>query len=83
MARPGSIPGAPIAPDGRTLEVVASLLPEGAAQSLLRTCEGTIQVAQALLPSTQEQGTADPAFRPEIRVGEAVRTTREAAERSH
>jgi uncharacterized membrane protein YkvA (DUF1232 family) len=59
------------APDERASQVVASLLPEGVAQSLLRTSESTIQVAQALFPSGP--GTsADLAFQPEIRVAEAV-----------
>ena len=60
------------APDARTSEVVASLLPAGVAQSLLRTCESTIQVAQALFPSGQRTASADLAFQPEIRVAEAV-----------
>jgi len=70
------------APDSRMFEVVASLLPEGVAQSLLRTSESTIQVAQALFPSAQGMGTADPSFRPEIRVGEAVRAANGAASRT-
>jgi len=60
------------APDDRASEVVASLLPEGVAQSLLRTSESTIQVAQALFPSGQGVGVADLAYQPEIRVAEAV-----------
>jgi hypothetical protein len=59
------------APNERASEVVASLLPDGVAQSLLRTCESTIQVAQALFPSGQGAG-ADLAYQPEIRVAEAV-----------
>jgi hypothetical protein len=59
------------APDERVSQVVASLLPEGVAESLLRTCESTIQVAQALFPAGQGAG-ADVAYQPEIRVAEAV-----------
>jgi hypothetical protein len=59
------------APDERASEVVASLLPEGVALSLLRTSESTIQVAQALFPSGQG-AAADLAYQPEIRVAEAV-----------
>jgi hypothetical protein len=61
-------------PDAHASEVVAALLPEGVAQSLLRTCESTIQVAQALFPSGQGAGPADAAYQPEIRVAEAVAT---------
>jgi hypothetical protein len=67
------------APDDRAFRVVASLLPEGVAQSLLRTCESTIQVAQALFLPAQENGAADPSFRPEIRVGEAVRAASDSS----
>ena len=59
------------ATDERVSQVVATLLPEGVAESLLRTCESTIQVAQALFPSGQG-AAADVAYRPEIRVAEAV-----------
>jgi uncharacterized membrane protein YkvA (DUF1232 family) len=62
-------------PDERASEVVASLLPEGVALSLLRTSESTIQVAQALFPSGQPTGSADLAYQPEIRVAEAVAAT--------
>lgn len=65
-------------PDERVSEVVASLLPEGVAQSLLRTCESTIQVAQALFPSGQAAG-ADLEYQPEIRVAEAVAANSTAA----
>jgi len=60
------------APDPRTSEVVAAVLPEGVADSLLRTCESTIQVAQALFPSRQGAGTADVPFEPELRVADGV-----------
>jgi hypothetical protein len=60
------------APDERASEVVASLLPEGVALSLLQTSESTVQVAQALFPSGQRAGAPDVAFQPEIRVAEAV-----------
>ena len=61
------------APDARTSEVVAALLPEGVAESLRRTCESTIQVAQALFPSGQRVDAADVSFEPQLRVAEAVR----------
>ena len=49
------------APDARTSEIVAAVLPEGVAESLRRTCESTIQVAQALFPSGQRvDGTDGP-----------------------
>ena len=60
------------APDARTSEVVAAVLPEGVADSLRRTCESTIQVAQALFPSGQSVDAADAAFEPQLRVAEAV-----------
>ncbi len=60
------------APDARTSEVVAALLPEGVADSLRRTCESTIQVAQALFPSGQRVEAADVTFEPQLRVAEAV-----------
>lgn len=60
------------APDARASEVVAALLPVGVAQSLLRTCESTIQVAQALFPSGPGAASADDDYQPEIRVAEAV-----------
>jgi hypothetical protein len=55
-----------------------SLLPEGVAESLLRTCESTIQVAQALFPSGQGVG-ADLGIQPEPRVGDAVAANAAAA----
>ena len=60
------------APDARTSEVVAAVLPEGVAESLLRTCESTIQVAQALFPSGPGAGTAGVPFEPELRVADGV-----------
>jgi hypothetical protein len=60
------------APDARTAEVVAAVLPEGVAESLLRTCESTIQVAQALFPSRQGAGTGDVPFEPALRVADGV-----------
>ena len=60
------------APDARTSEVVAAVLPEGVADSLRRTCESTIQVAQALFPSGQSVDAADATFEPQLRVAEAV-----------
>jgi uncharacterized membrane protein YkvA (DUF1232 family) len=65
-------PSAYEAPDLRTSEVVAAVLPEGVAESLLRTCESTIQVAQALFPSRQGAGTAEAPFEPELRVADGV-----------
>jgi uncharacterized membrane protein YkvA (DUF1232 family) len=61
-----------VAPDARTSEVVASVLPEGVADSLRRTCESTIQVAQALFPSGQSVDGAEVTFEPQLRVAEAV-----------
>ena len=59
------------APDARTSEVVAAVLPEGVADSLRRTCESTIQVAQALFPSGQSVDAAEATFEPQLRVAEA------------
>ena len=60
------------APDARTSEVVAAVLPEGVAESLRRTCESTILVAQALFPSGQSVDAADATFEPQLRVAEAA-----------
>ena len=59
-------------PDARASEVVAALLPEGVAESLVRTCESTIQVAQALFPSRQGAGVTDGQYEPELRVADGV-----------
>jgi uncharacterized membrane protein YkvA (DUF1232 family) len=60
------------APDDRGSEVVAALLPEGVADSLLRTCDSTIHVAQALFPAGPLTDTAGAAYAPEIRVAQAI-----------
>jgi len=60
------------APDAGTSEVVAAVLPEGVAESLRRTCESTIQVAQALFPSGQSVDVADVSFEPQLRVAGAL-----------
>jgi hypothetical protein len=60
------------APDARTSEVVAAVLPEGVADSLQRTCESTIQVAQALFPAGRSVDVGDVPFEPQLRVAEAV-----------
>ena len=60
------------APDAGMSEVVAAVLPEGVAESLRRTCESTIQVAQALFPSGQSVDAADVSFEPQLRVADAV-----------
>jgi uncharacterized membrane protein YkvA (DUF1232 family) len=70
------------APDAVTSEVVAALLPEGVAESLRRTCESTIQVAQALFPSRQGAGTADVPFEPELRVADGVAAAAAATTRT-
>ena len=62
-------------PDARTSEVVAAVLPEGVAESLRRTCESTIQVAQALFPSGQSVDAAEVTFEPQLRVAKAVAAT--------
>lgn len=49
--------------------------PEGVAASLRRTCESTLQVAQALFPSGQSVDTGDVSFEPQLRVAEAVAAT--------
>jgi uncharacterized membrane protein YkvA (DUF1232 family) len=71
-------PAAYATPEQHTLEMVASLLPEGVAHALQRTCESTIHVAQAMFSSVRGEVTADSVFHPEIRVGEAVRVARAA-----
>jgi len=60
------------APDARTFDVVASLLPEGVAASLRRTAESTIQVAHALYPSGPGASRIEAAPQPKIRVPEAL-----------
>jgi hypothetical protein len=62
------------APDARTADVVAAILPHGVAESLLRTCDSTIQVAQALFPSRQAD-VAEATFEPQLRVTDAVAAT--------
>jgi uncharacterized membrane protein YkvA (DUF1232 family) len=71
------------APDAGTSEVVAAVLPEGVAESLRRTCESTIQVAQALFPSGQGAGTADVPFEPNLRVADGVAAMATATSPSH
>ena len=63
------------APDARTSEIVAAVLPEGVAESLRRTCESTIQVAQALFPSGQRVDGADARIEPQLRVEKALAAT--------
>ncbi len=63
------------APDARTSEIVAAVLPEGVAESLRRTCESTIQVAQALFPSGQRVDGTDGPVEPQLRVADAVGAT--------
>lgn len=70
------------APDAGASELVAAVLPEGVAESLRRTCESTIQVAQALFPSGQSVDTADVSFEPQLRVAEAVAATATEPSRS-
>jgi len=65
------------APDARTSEIVAAVLPEGVAESLRRTCESTIQVAQALFPSGQGADSEGVSVEPKLRVAEAVAATSE------
>jgi len=60
------------APEPRTSELVATVLPEGVAESLRRTCESTIQVAQALFPSGQRVDGVDGAPEPQLRVADAL-----------
>ena len=55
-------------PEAHTSEVVAAVLPEGVAESLRRTCESTIQVAQALFPSGHRVEGAEVSFEPQLRV---------------
>jgi hypothetical protein len=60
------------APEPRTFEIVAALLPDGVAQALLRTCESTLQVAQALFGSAGADIAPPPEVLPAMRVAEAV-----------
>jgi uncharacterized membrane protein YkvA (DUF1232 family) len=59
-------------PSAEVSEVVASLLPDGVAASLLRTCEGTVQVAQTLFPAGPIADSDALVLEPTIRVAEAV-----------
>jgi hypothetical protein len=70
------------APDDRLFGVVTALLPEGVAQSLLRTCESTVQVAQALFPAPPMQGSSDSDLRLELKVDHAVKESTGAVARS-
>jgi hypothetical protein len=67
--------GSYAAPDERASAVVASFLPEGVAQSLLRTCESTIHVAQALF-LVGDTTSAGEAYQLDIRVADAAAATR-------
>ena len=60
------------APDAHTSELVATVLPEGVADSLRRTCDTTIQVAQALFPSGQKVDGVAAEYEPQLRVSDAV-----------
>jgi hypothetical protein len=60
------------APDRQAFDLVAALLPDGVAHSLLRTCESTIQIAQAFFASAPLDGPSDT-FQPQIRIEEALR----------
>jgi uncharacterized membrane protein YkvA (DUF1232 family) len=64
------------APEPSASEVVAALLPEGVAASLLRTCESTVQVAQAFFPAGPSSGSDGLVVEPEIRVAAAVDAVR-------
>jgi uncharacterized membrane protein YkvA (DUF1232 family) len=64
------------APDERSSQVVASFLPEGVAQSLLRTCESTIHVAQALFLTGDGTNSSGEAYHFDIRVAEAAAASR-------
>lgn len=64
------------APDAFASDVVAAVLPEGVAESLRRTCESTIQVAQALFPSGQSVDGVDVTYEPKLRVSEALTAAR-------
>lgn len=66
-------------PEIHESEIVSSLLPEGVAESLLRTCESTIQVAQALFPAGPGPGSGGLTVEPEIRVAAAVAANATAA----
>jgi uncharacterized membrane protein YkvA (DUF1232 family) len=59
-------------PTDATLDTVATLLPDGVAQALLRTSESTVQVALALFPTAVENGDTGVEFHPQIRVAEAA-----------
>jgi hypothetical protein len=67
------------APNARATQAVAALLPEGVAPSLLRTCESTIQVAQALFPAGPSADSSGLAIEPKIRVADAVAANGAAA----
>jgi hypothetical protein len=79
FAMPASVPYT--APDVRATQVVASLLPEGVAESLLQTCESTIQVAQALFPAGLSSSSGGIAVEPIIRLSAAI-AANAATERS-
>lgn len=66
------------APDDHAFDVVASLLPQGLAESLRRTSGSTIQVAQAFFPAAGDRASAT-AEQPSLRVDEAARLAAGAA----
>jgi hypothetical protein len=59
-------------PSARSLEIVAALLPDGVAQSLARTSERIIAVAQALFISGPQGRALEPDHELDIRVAGAV-----------
>jgi uncharacterized membrane protein YkvA (DUF1232 family) len=67
------------APDARASEVVAAVLPQGVAESLRRTCESTIQVAQAFFPSRQGAAADSEPLEPQLRVADGVAAAAPAA----
>ena len=63
-----------MAPDGRTLTTVRSILPAGVTEALDRTCENLVRVASALFAPGRENGAVPDAPKAALRVENALQT---------
>jgi hypothetical protein len=59
-------------PDERAFQVVATALPDGVPQALVRTCESTLHVAAALFPTRWEGASAGEGPPQRLRLAEAA-----------
>jgi uncharacterized membrane protein YkvA (DUF1232 family) len=60
-------------PDQRAFDVAAALLPAGVAESLVRTCTSTTEIARALFAAgSQDAGIDDPLVQLDLRLADAA-----------